>query len=125
MLRKYDDKTEIEVINARLSGISFRQIYLSYGLHPSSVYHILKRHGIVHRWTGRGRSKNTGRNKHDGPGGVGGSNWVKVLENEDERPCGCCGRLFKPYIYDYRTNRNTCFQCFTGNSDEGERSCAV
>jgi hypothetical protein len=113
MLKKYNDRTEMEVIGARLSGVSFRQIYLSYGLHPSSVYHILKRHGIVHKGKGRGRERT---------GGVGGSNWVRVIEGEDERQCSCCRRLFKPYAYDYQINRTVCFWCFTNSSDG---KCAV
>jgi hypothetical protein len=136
MVKKYDDRTEMEVVRARLDGVSFRRIYQEFGLHSSSVYHILKRHGIVHRGCGRGRGWqgrvgcNGGRDEPGESGGfaggVGGSNWVKVIEDEPERPCSCCGKLFKPYVFEYQICKRLCFWCYTSDGEDGEdRVCTV
>jgi len=144
MRRKYDDTTEMAVVEARLNRVSFRRIFSLYGLHPSSVYQILRRHGIDYHQIGSakgGREKKAKKGSGSKPGkdgaadpdpagsveGVAAGCGVKVLTKEVERRCSCCNRMFKPYVYEYQINRTVCFWCFTeANDDDGnERSCEV
>lgn len=123
MVKKYDDRTEMEVVRARLGGMSFGKIHQKYGLCSSSVYHILSRHGIVRK---RFRRDRVGLSGDVGfSGGAGGNNWVRVLEGEPERKCSCCGKLFQPYVLEYQVCRRLCYWCYTGDEDDGERRCGV